>query len=463
MRRISIVLSVLVLTAMILAACGGEETSTSIPTQNIPPATTEVTATSEAAETATEAPVEATTTGTPETSGIPVTGESNSDRLSNELKYMVLDQSGKQVGKVDDMVLDLSKARVLYVVVNADGKKIPVPWTFLKVGPASASSYPNEQQMAFTLQADTNTLKNAPVLDPKNVPELGAEPDSWDISFRKYWEAGGASGNNTPAPAGTAVTDTTATATSSSSAGTGLATSTPTTSAGPSLATSTPATSAGTGQGTGIGQGATAIQGVQLASKVIGAKLTVGIERPVLSTPAPSTGGTGAGSATATPTSAGTGLATATPGTSGAGTSLTTATPTSASAATSAPSAGATAKQLNATIDDLIVNTDSGDILYVVVKTNFDNGEHLIPVPLRLLQLNISVPASDTSPAGDNNKSFVLNIDATTLQNAPFFQKDQFPDMTMAGWNSEFESFWQNNGTGSGSGTSSQATATPTP
>ena len=34
---------------------------------------------------------------------------------------MVLDQSGKQVGKVDDMVLDLSKVKVLYVVVNADG------------------------------------------------------------------------------------------------------------------------------------------------------------------------------------------------------------------------------------------------------------------------------------------------------------------------------------------------------
>ena len=85
MRRISIVLSALVLAAMILAACGGEETSTSIPTQNIPPVTTEVTATSEATETATEASVEATTTTTPETSGIPVTGESNSDRLPMSL------------------------------------------------------------------------------------------------------------------------------------------------------------------------------------------------------------------------------------------------------------------------------------------------------------------------------------------------------------------------------------------
>ena len=102
MRKFSILLSVLVLAAMILAACGGEETSTSIPTENVPPTTVEATATSEVGSgTATEVPTqvstEGTTTGTPETSGIPVTGPGNSDRLSNELKFAVLDQSGKQV------------------------------------------------------------------------------------------------------------------------------------------------------------------------------------------------------------------------------------------------------------------------------------------------------------------------------------------------------------------------------
>jgi sporulation protein YlmC with PRC-barrel domain len=316
--------------------------------------------------------------------------------LSNELHFIVWDQSGKQVGKVDDMVLDLSKAKVIYVVVNANGKKIPVPWAFLTVGPASLSSYPNEQQNAFTLQADTNTLINAPVLDPKNVPELGAEPDSWDISFRKYWEgnSGDSSGSNTPSPAGTA--DMTATATITSN--------------GADNATSTPVTSLGTSQGTGTDQGAISIQGVQLASKVIGVKLTVGVPSLSLGTPTPD---------------ASTGLATSTPGTS------------------------TSTKNLSASIDDLIVNTDSGDIMYIVVKTNFDDGEHLIPVPLRALQWDAE------------NKTFILNLEAAILQNAPFFQKDQFPDLTMPGWNSEFDSFWQNNGAGGSSGTSAQATATP--
>jgi hypothetical protein len=51
----------------------------------------------------------------------------------------------------------------------------------------------------------------------------------------------------------------------------------------------------------------------------------------------------------------------------------------------------------------------------------------------------------------------------------PSFKSDEFPDLTMPGWNSEFDSFWQNNasggasGTGSGTGTQATATATATP
>lgn len=96
-------------------------------------------------------------------------------------------------------------------------------------------------------------------------------------------------------------------------------------------------------------------------------------------------------------------------------------------------------------IDDLIVNTDSGDIIYIVVKTNFDDGEHLIPVPLSLLQWDAT------------NQAFVLNVEAAMLQNALSLKNNEFPDMTMSDWNSEFDSFWQNNGTGTGS----QATPTP--
>jgi hypothetical protein len=458
MRKLSMLLSVLVLAAMVLAACGGEETSTSVPTENIPPTTVESTATSEVgAGTATEVPTEVNTTGTPGTSGIPVTGAANSDRLSNELKFTVLDQSGQQVGKVDDMVLDLSKAKILYVVVSAE-KKIAVPWAFLKLGTDSTSSNASGQPNAFILQTDADTFKNAPEFDLKNMPQLGESPDSWDISFRKYWSQGGgaASGNNTPSPAGTAVTDMTATATSTSN----------TSGTGTGNTTSTPAISAGASQGSGTAQGATSIQGVQLASKVLNAKVTVGMQSPGLgiSTPGaggltPSTPSPSGGTVTSTPsTSGGTGLATSTStsssSTSGAtstpGTSSVTVTSTSTASsggtglATSVPSTGT--KNVSATIDDMIVNADLGEIMYIVIKTSFEDGVHLSPVPLRLLKFD------------SENQAFLLDVDAAMLQNAPFFQSDQFPDMTTPGWNSEFDSFWQTNGSG---GTGSQATPTP--
>ena len=452
MRKISIVLSVTVLGAMILAACGGAATYTNVPNTNVPPATSAATetsvvgsATATEVPSATEAPAEGTATGAAGTPGIPVTGQANSDRLSNELHFTVLDQTGKQIGKVEDMVLDLSKAQVLYVIVNAAGKKIPVPWALLKVGTGSTSSNATGQQKnAFILQTDTDTLKNAPDFNLKNLPPMGESPDSWDIAIRKYWEGGGiTSSNNTPSPVGTAATNMTATATSTSNgtnAGTGNTTSTPTS-----------AVSAGTGQATGTGQGATSIQGVQLASKVLGAKLTVGLASLNLTTPfassaatsvATSTPSSGTSAATSTP-GTGTGVATSTPGTA---TAVATSTPSAGtSAATSAPSTSTGAKNLSATIDDLIVNMDSGNILYIVVKTNFDNGEHLIPAPLNLLQWD-----------GDN-QAFVLNIEAATLQSAPSFTSDQFPDLTAPGWNSEFDTFWQSNGSGNGA----QATATP--
>jgi hypothetical protein len=54
-------------------------------------------------------------------------------------------------------------------------------------------------------------------------------------------------------------------------------------------------------------------------------------------------------------------------------------------------------------------------------------------------------------------------INANALQNAPAFQEDQFPDASSSDWDSEFSTFWQNNG-GASTGTGVTAsTATPTP
>src|SRR4029079_3222735 len=74
--------------------------------------------------------------------------------------------------------------------------------------------------------------------------------------------------------------------------------------------------------------------------------------------------------------------------------------------------------------------------------------DQLIPVPLSMFGWDSSTQA------------FVLNADATMLQNAPTFPSDQFPDTSVSNWNSQFDAFWQNNGSG-GSGNGTQPTATP--
>jgi hypothetical protein len=54
----------------------------------------------------------------------------------------------------------------------------------------------------------------------------------------------------------------------------------------------------------------------------------------------------------------------------------------------------------------------------------------------------------------------MVTVNPAMLRDAPSFEEDQYPDTTVAGWDSEILSFWQNNGSG-GTGTGPQATPTP--
>ena len=91
MRKVSILLTTLVLASMLLVACGAEEPSTTIPnttvSPEVPPITAEVTATDDGTSgtqpVGTETGVATETTTTPGTPGIPVTGEEDPSRLSD--------------------------------------------------------------------------------------------------------------------------------------------------------------------------------------------------------------------------------------------------------------------------------------------------------------------------------------------------------------------------------------------
>jgi hypothetical protein len=105
---------------------------------------------------------------------------------------------------------------------------------------------------------------------------------------------------------------------------------------------------------------------------------------------------------------------------------------------------------MTAMIEDMIVDTDTGEILYIVLNAAFTDAERLLPVPLGMFQW-------DAGASG-----LVFSGDGTMLQGAPFFEDGQFPDTTTSGWNSEFDTFWQNQIPGADSGTGgAEATATP--
>jgi len=443
MSKTGKLLSMLILATLLLAACGAEETSTVIPSTDVPAITAVAT------DAATEAPtMEATATGEP---GVPVTGDVNPARMSNQLDFEVWTQDGRQVGEVEDMVLDLDNRSVAYVIVGTGGfleigeKEIAVPWDSLELqtgasvgtggtdqatepaatgvatepaatGEATAAPTTDSgsgtgtdvsaQQNVFILLIDEETFSNAPEFDAGTLPEMGQSAGDWDATIDSYWQGGGTTttDGSTPVPDGTAVPDSTAT--------------------GSPAATALPeATADATGTDTMSGR---TLQGVVLASEVLGSTITL--------SPGQGQGPVeGQDQATAAPD----------------GTSMPDSTPTVTTDQAPGQDQGQGVGNISATIEDMIVDTDTGDIRYIVVNTTLDDSERWIPVPLGLIQWDAA------------NSAFLLNANPAMLRDAPFFEDGLFPDTTMEGWNSEFDSFWQNGGTGSGSGTDSTATPAP--
>lgn len=400
MRRISTLFSSIALAALLLAACGGGATSTNV-VESPPPVT--IDATDEMTEVPTEGPTEAPMTT--ETPGVPVTGDVNPARLSNQLDFSVWSQEGEQIGDVEDMVLDMDNSSVMYVVVGAGGflgigeRDVLVPWEMLLLQ-SGAGDTTGGQQNAFILQSDVDTFSNAPDIDlSTTLPGIGEPATDWDIDIRNYWEGGGSS-ETEATPAAEETVDPNATAVMPPE---GDATAT----GEPVEATAT----AGTGEDTSDAE-PQALQGVMLASDVLDAIVILG-----------TAGEETEDQATAVPEATADPSMTATPGT-GDGTGDATA--------TTDAGLGIGTDEVTATVDDAIVDTESGDLLYLVVNAAFDDGDRWIPIPLSAFQWN---PAEE---------GFVLNADAVMLQEAPFVNVDQFPDTTVSGWNSEFDAFWQN-------------------
>lgn len=83
-------------------------------------------------------------------------------------------------------------------------------------------------------------------------------------------------------------------------------------------------------------------------------------------------------------------------------------------------------------IKDLMLDTHTGNVCYAVLSFGgfLGMGEKLFAVPWRAMTL-------DTV-----NKRFILNIEADRLENAPGFDKDNWPDMADAIWAQSIHTYY---------------------
>jgi sporulation protein YlmC with PRC-barrel domain len=83
-------------------------------------------------------------------------------------------------------------------------------------------------------------------------------------------------------------------------------------------------------------------------------------------------------------------------------------------------------------IDEIMIHLPSGRVAYAVLSFGgiLGIGSKLFAVPWSALQVD------------EDKKCFVLDVDKETLESAPGFDKDNWPDMTDTTWGSEIYSYY---------------------
>ena len=83
-------------------------------------------------------------------------------------------------------------------------------------------------------------------------------------------------------------------------------------------------------------------------------------------------------------------------------------------------------------IQDIMLDISAGKIRYAVLSSGgfLGMGDRLVAVPWNALKLD------------KENNRFMLDVDVERLKKAPGFDKDQWPNMADATWNSTVESYY---------------------
>jgi sporulation protein YlmC with PRC-barrel domain len=94
----------------------------------------------------------------------------------------VRNAAGEDLGKVDEIMIDLATGRVAYVVVSFGGflrmgnKLFAIPWDVFTI---------DQDEKNFLLNVDKQTLENAPGFDKDNWPDM-ADP-TWGSRIYSHY------------------------------------------------------------------------------------------------------------------------------------------------------------------------------------------------------------------------------------------------------------------------------------
>jgi sporulation protein YlmC with PRC-barrel domain len=83
-------------------------------------------------------------------------------------------------------------------------------------------------------------------------------------------------------------------------------------------------------------------------------------------------------------------------------------------------------------IEEIMLDVDSGSIAYAVLSFGgfLGIGDKLFAIPWSALELN------------PEDHSFLLDVRQESLENAPGFDKDCWPDMADPGWSTQVQAHW---------------------
>jgi sporulation protein YlmC with PRC-barrel domain len=96
----------------------------------------------------------------------------------------VKNSAGEDLGKVDEIMIDIPSGQVAYAVLSFGGflrmgnKLFAVPWSALRL---------DEDEKCFILDVDKSTLESAPGFDKENWPDMA--DTAWGARIFKHYGA----------------------------------------------------------------------------------------------------------------------------------------------------------------------------------------------------------------------------------------------------------------------------------